>query len=146
MMKISVLYYLPIAAIWLCGCHVYVSGFIINNTKDTLMVTTKPSLLSFEKPYVWPKLSAENLAKDESVFSCQVLPFDTLAFNGGPSYSSSISLIDYLKIERKDKDSVIMNSNKAIRKNTVVFSRRFANRVKLGMKVTDSFFTNQSKK
>lgn len=145
MMKKSVLYYLPIAAIWLCGCHVYYSGFIINNTKDTLIVTTKPSLLSFEK-YGWPELSVENLSKDESVFFCQLLPFDTLAFNAGPSHSSSIGLIDYLKIERKDKDSVIMNSNKAIRKNTIVFNRRFANRVKIGMKVTDSFFTNQSKK
>lgn len=131
MIKNSVLYYLPIAAIWLCGCHVYYTGFIINNTKDTLMVTTKPSLLSFEKPDGWPKLTAENLSKDESVFSCQLLPFDTLAFNSGPSYSSSISLIDYLKIERKDKDSIVMSSNKKIRKRTVVLNKRFVNRIKI---------------
>jgi len=146
MKKILIFFYLLVEVVSLCGCHVYYSGSVINDTKDTLLITTKPSLLTFEKDKHWTKLSAANLSNDDSIFFCKILPFDTLAFSSGPSYSSSIGLIDYLKIERKDRDSIIMASNKDIRKRTEVFNGRFNDQIKIGMKVTDSFFTSKSKK
>lgn len=120
----------------LTSCHVYYKGFLINNTRDTIMVTTKPSVLIYEKDLNYEELLKKNLEDNDSIFRGLIMPHDSLLFNSGPSYSTSLSLIQYLKIQRKN-DSIIFVSQKSIRENVKVFTRRY-NKVNIGIIITDS--------
>lgn len=100
------------------------------------MVVTKPSLMVFEKDSYYQNLKARNKSNHDSVFITHLLPFDTLYFNSGPSYSTSLSLLEYLKIESQASDIIVLNSNKTVRKNTEILKRGFY-RVLVGIVITD---------
>ena len=122
------------------SCHVYYSGSIINRTLDTIKVITKPSLLIFQKDSVYQELVERNLENNDSVFICFVKPNDTLKINGGPSYSSALQSLNYLKASRNKGDSIILGSKKEIKRHTEIIEKKI-NRFKIAVIVSDSLFS-----
>lgn len=139
-MRLNLLYISLLGtSILFLGCHVYYTGIVINNTRDTISITTKPSLLVYERDKHYEKLVQLNTGENHTTFSCFIPPNDSLIFNSGPSYSSTLSVIEYLKINKASKDSLIFISRKTIREHVKVFKRKF-NKVTIGIVVTDSIF------
>lgn len=94
------------------GCHVVYTGYVVNETNDTLLITTKPSLLNYYRDEQFEKLEKMNVSQNDSFFQCFVLPHDTLKFNSAPAYGTSLQFIDWLEIRRGNRDKVIFTTQK----------------------------------
>ncbi len=127
----------------LSGCHLYYNGYIINKTKGPITITTKPSLLLFEKGILSDRLLRQNISENDSEFVCVLLPDDTLIFNSPFAYETAITRLDYLKIKRNLQDSVVMHNEKEIRNYIKRLRRRNFVTFDIGIMVTESFFVNR---